>query len=220
MRKQPIKKTKNILAYSLNRNLATDATFKNVFLPNALKQVPLFNKKIKSAIEHTVLCIHGLDDFHTNVNRDNLEIYLGRATVSTLISRWSKHESDKQHEYGMILFQSEFEFVNNLEEIAIRIIKTLKNRNQLCVYDLSNYKSGSNGRKPKDERAVVYLTWRRIDKSKEWEKPGKDDINEVAKSVYNQVKGKIDLSKTQIVNGLQPLKSPQVSKRKIDRFKD
>ncbi len=220
MSKISTKKQKNILAYSLNRNLAKDATFKNVFIPDALKQVPLFNKKIKTAIEHTIMCIHGLDDFHTNVNRDNLEIYLGRATASTITKRWAKHEADRQHEYGMVLFKSEAEFVNNLEEIAIRIIKTLKNRNQLCVYDLSNDKSGSNGRKPKDEQAVVYLTWKRIDRSKDWEKPGKDDINEVAKSVFDQVKLKFSVSKNQIVNGLQPLKSPQVSKRKIDRFKD
>jgi hypothetical protein len=184
------------------------------FIDFAIKRSPNYNKKHADAIKRTIRCIHGLERFHLNpkyfkvpvpVRREQLEIYIGRATRATLKSRWVSHMKSKKHLYGMVLFSSTHEWVEDLEEIAIRILQKLKSRGTLCVKNLENEKKGKAGKKPRNEEAIVYMTWKYSETTSDWRKPGVKDISQIANEVSKETTAAV--TKLQIVNGLQPLKS-------------
>jgi hypothetical protein len=85
-----------------------------LFLTDSLKNAPKYNKKYKSAIERIIKCIHGLESFHKKASREQLEIYIGRATKSTLKNRWKQHSAVKKHTHGVVLFTCGHEWVEDL----------------------------------------------------------------------------------------------------------
>jgi hypothetical protein len=177
------------------------------FLNDSLKNAPKYNKKYKSAIERIIKCIHGLDDFHKKASREQLEIYIGRATKSTLKNRWKQHSTIKRHAYGVVLFTCGHEWVADLEMVGIKILKKLKEKGMLCVKDIKNQTSSKRGKKPRKEDAIVYMTWKISPESNEWTKPSKNDISNIADEIYYELDKEIGVTKKQLHEGLQPLKS-------------
>jgi len=177
------------------------------FLNESIKNSPTYNKKYKSAIERIIKCIHGLERFHKKTSREQIEIYIGRSTKSTLKNRWTEHMNKKQHTHGLILFTCSHEWVEDLEKVGIKVLKKLKDKELLCVKDIKNLTASKRGRKPKEEDAIVYMTWRDTHSSTTWRKPTKENIREISEEIYSEIRDEIKITKKQIDNGLQTLKS-------------
>jgi len=61
------------------------------WLREALTSAPHHGIKAASAIGRVIRCMHGLQDLHTARDLSGLEVYIGRATKSTLRQRWNTH---------------------------------------------------------------------------------------------------------------------------------
>lgn len=172
------------------------------FLSAALATAPSYGVRVADAIGRTVRCIHGLEELHSSVSRDELEVYIGRATANTVASRWSDHASNRGHDYGAVLFTCSSDRVERLEGIALKVLRKLKSRELLCVGN-ANCHSAPSGRPPRaDEVALIYMTWT---KSRQtiWDKPGVAQIREIAAEVAEEVD---DVTKKQVETGLYALK--------------
>ena len=177
------------------------------FLNESISNSPNYNIKYKSAIERIIKCIHGLERFHKKTSRDQIEIYIGRSTKSTLKNRWTEHMNKKHHTHGLILFTCSHEWVEDLEKIGIKVLKKLKDNEMLCVKDIKNVTTSKRGKKPKKEDAIVYMTWRDTHSSTKWQKPTIENIRKISEEIYYETRDEIKITKKQINNGLQNLKS-------------
>lgn len=175
------------------------------WLEEALRLAPSFNSKVSSAISRVIRCIHGLEKLHRTVHRDALEIYIGRATETTLEQRWKAHAKHlgRKHQFGAILFTCEPARVERLEHLAVKIIAQLKKRALLCVGN-ANVSDGNRGLQPRSECAIVYMTWRIIDQTSDWAKPSLDQIKEIAGELRRELTD--DIKRLQIQRGLMSLK--------------
>ena len=133
------------------------------------------------------------------MNRDRLEVYLGRATVSTLSRRWSSHAEKRRHQYGCVLFTCDPDRVERLEDVAVKILAQLKKGRALCVRNANKW-DGNLGGEPKPELALVYMTWKIVASEETWIEPNLDDVRWIAKKVSDE--SKYDVTKDQIENGL------------------
>ncbi len=77
----------------------------------------------------------------------------------------------------------------------------------LCVKDIKNQISSKRGKRPRKEDALVYMTWKISTGSNEWTKPTKNDISTIADEIYKDLDKEIGVTKKQLHDGLQPLKS-------------
>jgi hypothetical protein len=175
----------------------------DVWLKDALRAAPAYGARVASAIRRTIRCIHGLEKLHRTVPRDELEVYLGRATETTLTQRWKHHFNARGHNYGAILFLCDTDRVEALEDVAIKTLKKLRERDALCVGNANKW-PGNAGRSPRTrEDALIYMTWT-IGDPVEWSKPSSNDIREIASEVAEETDR--EFSAKQVETGLTSLK--------------
>jgi hypothetical protein len=175
----------------------------DVWLKDALRAAPAYGAKVASAIRRTIRCIHGLEKLHKTVPRDELEVYLGRATETTLAQRWRHHFESRGHNYGAILFLCDTDRVEALEDVAIKILKKLYDRDALCVGSANKW-PGNVGRSPRSsEYALIYMTWT-FGNPVEWSKPSINDIREIASEVAEETDR--ESSAKQVEKGLDSLR--------------
>jgi hypothetical protein len=175
----------------------------DVWFKDALRAAPAYGAKVASAIRRTIRCIHGLEKLHKTVSRDALEVYLGRATETTLAQRWRHHFEERGHNYGAILFRCDTDRVEALEDVAIKILRKLHDRDALCV-GTANKWPGNVGRPPRlSEYALIYMTWTIVGPV-EWSKPSSNDIQEIASEVVEETDR--EFSAKQVETGLTSLK--------------
>ena len=152
--------------------------------------------------------------------RGNLEIYFGRAgaTSEHLINRWRSGNSSAQtrfsHRHALILAELPTEKVKKCEGDTIRIFRTLRDNDTLCVRNLCNLDETGFGGLPLLETSVVYITWRfsggyPVDVFK----PTPTEIGEMSSEVWESLAIELSresikkiLSKTRIYSHLTPLK--------------
>jgi hypothetical protein len=172
----------------------------------ALAAAPAYDLRVASAIRRTVQMIHGLQGLHGNTSLQRVEVYLGRTSFSEdyLVSRWNAHWANYKHRYAAVLFTCDANKVNQLERLALRILRRLKyDHGSLCVGH-ANVKYADQGRPSATDKAVIYMTWRIMPEAIMYEKPGVKIIRAVAQSVYEECAGWI--KKAQLVRGLLTLK--------------
>lgn len=173
-------------------------------LMESVGRAPLYEAKFASAIQRTIEVIHGLERLHQLASIHELEVYLGRASESTLLGRFKSHQKDRRHRYGTVLFSCPSQSVRLLEKAGIRIMKTLKTNDALCVGN-ANVASDGRGGEPAGRNAIVYMTWRKLDRAVLFDKPGVALIRDIACEVEADLDGAI--ARGQIERGLSPIRS-------------
>ncbi len=174
----------------------------DLYIREAIRVAPRYGAKVASAISRTIRCIHGLARLHRTIDRDELEVYLGRATETTLTQRWRAHAKARDHQWGVVLFTCDHDRVEALEDVAVRVLQKLHERNALCVGNANVWK-GSGGAPPRREDALVYMTWKSGDQIG-WRKPSREEIRAVAVGVRAETR--FDIATRQIDAGLETLK--------------
>lgn len=173
----------------------------------AIAAAPVYDLRVASAIRRTVEMIHGLQGLHGDTPLQKLEVYLGRTSFSEdhLLCRWNDHWTKHKHKYAAVLFTCDANKVNQLEKLAIRVLRRLKHdHGSLCVGN-ANVKDADQGRPSATDKAVIYMTWRIMPEAINYEKPGVKIISAVAQAVYEECTGWV--KKAQIYRGLLSLKS-------------
>ena len=172
------------------------------WLETALQAAPLYRVQFAAAVQWIQRCIHGLKEMHPSGDLRQLEVYLGRATRSTLAQRWASHAENKEHDFGAIVFRCEPDVVECLEDVAIRILGKLRASHALCVGN-ANIFDGNWGRGPRDEEALVYMTWRTLGQPCRYGKPSLNDLREIASTVHQETPYKEQITRGQIQRGLR-----------------
>lgn len=141
----------SLLAFNLPEVLADH-------VGDGLKAAPFFTR-FSDAGQHVIRSIHAIPKLFGDVERGEVEVYLGRAGATTkhVMNRFRDHRGSKDHEFGMVLFVGATDDVASWEGTANRILMGLMARGQLCV---ANAVAGSQGRRPDESESCVYLTWR------------------------------------------------------------
>lgn len=156
------------------------------WLHEAIRAAPNYGVRVAAALDHTIGCIHGLQILHPKTDLLQLEVYLGRATLSTLNQRWISHaRGPKDHRYGAIVFSCDPDKVERLEDLAVRIIKKLKVKELLCVGNANKW-DGNQGREPRQEQAIVYMTWKELDAEITFSKPNTKDIDQISREIHEE----------------------------------
>ncbi len=178
------------------------------WMDDAIRAAPHYETRVASAIEHTIGCIHGLQDLHPKTDLLQLEVYLGRATVGTLEQRWKSHANDpnKNHRYGAIVFCCDYDQVERLEDLAVRIMKKLRANELLCVGNANKW-DGNQGRPPRTEQAVIYMTWCKLDREIPFTRPGIKEIRQLSYEVHKE--SPFPTTRGQLLRGLRILKRIQ-----------
>ncbi len=191
----------NFMEVKAHRDKFVNLSIKNS--PNYLKRI-----RAKDAIQRTIMCIHGLRPLHNKSFKMNeIEIYIGRTSENKLIQRWKSHFEKKQHTFAAVLFVCSHDYVEDLELVAIKILKKLQDQQKLCVKSIKNEKTRKTGGKPrKEERAIVYMTWKYSNGPIENTKPGIELLKEIASETYLETKKEVKIRRLQIQNGLLSLK--------------
>lgn len=190
-------------------NLMEVKVHREDFINNSIKNSPNYLKRIrtKDAIQRTIRCIHGLRPLHKKFEMNEIEIYIGRTSENKLIQRWKSHFEKKQHTFAAILFVCSHDYVEDLELVAIKILKKLQDQQKLCVKSIKNEKTRKTGGKPrKEERAIVYMTWKYSNGPSENTKPGIELLKEIATETYIETKKEVKIRSIQIQQGLLSLK--------------
>lgn len=174
-------------------------------IERGIDQAPQYGVRVASAIRRTIEVIHGLADLHEVADLDQIDVYLGRATRKTVLAnRFRSHREDKGHRYGAILFTCDAGRVNDLESLAIKLIRRLQDRDCLCVGNV-NTAEDARGRPPGDKEAVIYITWKSLrDEAYDTKKPTIEVVREVARQVAQEVPGVATAA--QIETGLKTVK--------------
>lgn len=97
-----------------------------VWLDKAVRAAPFYDAQFAVAMQWIQRCIHGLKGMHRSEGLAKLEVYLGRATRSSLRQRWTSHARDprRRHQYGAILFRCDATVVQCLEDVAIALLSS------------------------------------------------------------------------------------------------
>ena len=152
----------------------------------AIRAAPNYGPSVAPALTRTIRCIHWLQDLHPKRDLLQLEVYLGRATLSTLQQRWKSHAGGaKGHRYGAIVFSCNPDKVKRLEDLAVRTIMKLKKKELLCVGNANKW-DGNQGLGPRPEQAVVYMTWRELDEEVTFSKPNTKEIDQISREIHEE----------------------------------
>jgi len=170
-----------------------------------ISTAPQYDVRVASSIRRVIEVIHGLDDLHMRASLEDIEVYLGRSSDSPehVLRRWRAHRENHGHRFATVLFTCDAERAAHLEGVAVKLLKSLKDCNTLCVAN-ANVMRGGGGGAPATERAVVYLTWRSDAPPTDFWRPGVDVIRAVAAHVSSDV-GHV-VAKRQLECGLMALK--------------
>ena len=105
--------------------------------------------------------IHSIPNLYESVQRDEIEIYVGRAgkTYTNIKSRWNRHFKTKKHEGAVIAFACPTDKVVGWEGACNKIVSKLKERKKLCI---ANILQSGGGAIPRSKHSVIYITWRLI----------------------------------------------------------
>jgi hypothetical protein len=157
-------------------------------IEEGIDRSPHYELRVANALRRTIEVIHGLADLHRWAELDELDVYLGRAACSGpgVLRRWQCHRSERSHKFGTVLFSCDTSRVEDLETIAIRALGRLRAGNMLCVGSANVSQSGY-GQLPSTRNAVVYLTWRLRDETREFTRPTAQVIREIAADVADEV---------------------------------
>ncbi len=191
--------------YASNLAFTIDVANPNL-VARALATAPAYDLRVASAIRRTVRMIHGLQGLHENTPLKRFEVYLGRTSFSEdyLLQRWNAHWANYNHKYAAVLFTCDANKVNQLEKLAHRILRRLKDdHDSLCV-GRANVKDADQGRPSATEKAVIYMTWRIMPEAINFKRPGVAIIRAVAQAVYEDCADWV--KKGQLLRGLLTLK--------------
>ena len=177
------------------------------WMQEAIRAAPHYRTSVAPAINQTIGCIHGLQDLYPKTDLLQLEVYLGRATVTTLEQRWTSHANgNKKHRYGAILFCCDHDQVERLEDLAVRAITKLKAKQLLCVGNANKW-DGNQGLKPRPELAVIYMTWRELEEEIPFTRPGIKEIRQLSTEIHQE--SPYRTTRGQLLRGLRILKRIQ-----------
>jgi hypothetical protein len=173
-----------------------------------IADAPHYDVKIANALQRTIGIIHGLTELHCRRGFElgEFEVYLGRASATGghVLDRWTSHRKNRTHKWGCVLFTCASSKAVRLEGLAIRVLKSLKDRGALCVGNANIANSGGGG-SPSTRDSAVYMTWSAgEDLVESFEKPNLEIIREVAEEAAAAADGEI--GRDQIANGLAALK--------------
>lgn len=174
-----------------------------LWLKEALRSAPQYGVQVAGAMSRVIRCIHGLEHLHRTTSRPYLEVYLGRATETSLEQRWEEHARTKQHHYGAVLFCCDPGRVKRLEEIAVRLVKKLRKSTFLCVGNVNTY-DGDFGGDPRTETAMIYMTWTILDTPISWGKPNTENLRTLSRELHHDTDR--EFAKDQILRGLRVLR--------------
>ncbi len=169
----------------------------------AIAQAPNYGAKVASAIKRAIRVIHGLPELHKNALLDDIEVYLGRASSYTVLNRWRASRNERGHKYATILFSCDTERAVELEGLANKLLRGLKDRNTLCVGN-ANVNPHGGGKVADNDLSVVYMTWGVGFNPEYAEKPDINVIREVSREAaaayaglfsYNQIENGLRLTK-------------------------
>ncbi len=178
---------------------------------DGLDAVPSY-QRFTDAVKHVIRSIHGIPGLFSDLDLDQVEVYLGRSggTEEHVIGRFGSHLENKDHEHGAILFQGATPKVVSWEGWSNRILKSLQGRDMLCV---ANIVAGKNGRIPSTPTSVVYMTWRRI-RRQGLATPTRRDVLEMAREI---VEGASELRPvTQLATAMDPITRPNTDYARLE----
>lgn len=195
-------RTRRQITMNSNPAFVIDAV-DEIALRQAINKAPNYETKVASAIKRSIRMIHGLPALHRNAPLEDLEIYLGRASTHTVLNRWRASRRDRGHKYATILFSCDTERAVELEGLANKLLRELKDRKTLCVGN-ANVNPHGGGMVADNDDSVVYMTWGKFGDLEYATKPDIDSIREVAQKVaetysetftYNQIENGLRLAK-------------------------
>jgi hypothetical protein len=194
----------SLLAFNLPEVLADH-------VGDGLEAAPFFTR-FSDAGQHVIRSIHAIPKLFGDVERGEVEVYLGRAgaTSKHVMNRFRDHRGSKDHDFGMVLFVGATDDVVSWEGTANRILMGLMARGQLCV---ANAVAGSQGRRPDEAESCVYLTWR-LGPLREVGTAKKRHIISIAEDVADARSE--TRSASQLVTALDPLSRPTRDYAEVD----
>ncbi len=154
--------------------------------------------KFSDAGRHLMEVVHGIPDLLHGVSLGEVVIYIGRSYYNPenlsqgVYGRFKDHLKTKGLEYGIVALNCDAKKVPLWEKAAIRLIKNLKDNKKLCVSDIVNESSGSNGRTSSQAEAVIYIAWSTGRKTK-IQYPTPQQIDNLSEQVFDELGGEIPL---------------------------
>ena len=126
------------------------------WLGSGLKLAPRHDRFAQAA-RHIIRTIDSIPDLFDDVERGDLELYVGRAgaTPGHVFNRFRDHHGGKGHSFGMVVLRCDTRVVAIWEGAANRVIKLLQQRRQLCVANVSAHGGGGI---PAHDESSIYLT--------------------------------------------------------------
>ncbi len=154
--------------------------------------------KFSDAGRHLMEVVHGIPNLLDGVSLGEVVIYIGRSYYNPLVpsqgvyGRFKNHLETKGLEYGIVALSCDTKKVPLWEKAAIRLIKNLKDNKKLCVSDIINDSSGSNGNISSQTESVIYIAWSTGKKTK-IQYPTPRQIDNLSKQVFDELNGEIPL---------------------------
>lgn len=168
--------------------------------------IDAFGSKSFAAVgRYTIETIHAVPRLY-GVDGSQVEFYLGRAGATTkhVLQRLFDHFANKHHEGAIVLARCQTSTALKWEDVAVKILNNLRDRNKLCV---ANIACSSVGRIPKTEESIIYLTWKILKVPARISLVKRNDIQSIAESVAENINSRIKCST--IINALDPISRPK-----------
>jgi hypothetical protein len=122
-----------------------------------VKNLPLINS-FRSAYTFGSEVIHGIPGLYTNIDLDNLEIYIGRTTKTTFLG--NIFYKAKQNFDGVVVFaKCEMQRAKKYEKLCQAILMKQRLHKGLCVKGILNKRAHSGGPE-NDTEALIYVAWK------------------------------------------------------------
>ena len=183
----------------------------HAWLSNGLCQAPSHSRFVPAA-RHIICAIHSIPDLFENVERGDLELYVGRAaaTPGHVYNRFRDHHtSEKGHQFGMVVLRCETRVVALWEGVANRAIKLLQHRRQLCVANVSAHGGGSM---PAHEESSIYITWKLLRRTMPTRVTTRRDVVDIADEIAEQEPG---VARRDLQGALVALASPERERTEV-----
>lgn len=154
--------------------------------------------KFSDAGRHLMEVVHGIPNLLHGVSLGEVVIYIGRSYYNPenlsqgVYSRFKDHLKTKDLEYGIVVLNCDTKKVPLWEKAAIRLIKNLKDNKKLCVSDIVNTSSGSNGKTSSQAESVIYIAWSTGRKTK-IQYPTPQQIDDLSEQVFDELDGEIPI---------------------------
>lgn len=135
----------------------------NETIAQIIEEAPVVTA-LREAVDHVIRDLHGLPEI-VGCELSQLEIYLGRTAVNPARLRqrwraaWDRFEGWRStHAIVSLRARTAHVKKERWEEVAQRVIDTLKRRGAFCC---ANVDIGQNGRWPRSRMTIIYLVARK-----------------------------------------------------------